>query len=62
MDRVRYELKGGSWTMVILLNSENGKGKVPFPIANAKLVKRNGTALSKEHLKSRIGEDEYGKL
>lgn len=57
---MRYELKNGRWTEVMVLRI-GGKLK-PFPTDNAKLVIREGTRLSKVHLEQSIGEHNYKKL
>lgn len=56
---MRYELNGG-WTEIIFLKTK--KGFVPFPSANAFLVKIEGTSLSRTHLKEKIGKERYDKL
>jgi hypothetical protein len=58
---MRYELRDGSWTEIVFIRVR-GKGQVPFPSENARLVKNEGTDLSKTHLREAIGRKRYDKL
>lgn len=60
---MRYELVNGYYTEIMFVKvGKIRKRIIPFPSHNARIVKNEGTKLSKEHLKNTIGQKEYDKL